>query len=222
MRVSRRARLSLRAIALLYLLLLLLLPVAVVFGKTFEHGFGVAWSWMTTPAAISAFWLSVTLAAIAVPLNTVFGIVCALVLVRRRGRAAARARLADRPAVPGLAGDRRPGADARLRDPRLVRDLVRRPRDPDHLRAQQGWRSRPCSSHCRSSCARWRRCWSRSATSRSRRRRRSARRRGRRSGGSRCRRSAGASPTASCSRPRGRWGRSAPCWSSRRWSPDRR
>lgn len=89
MLISRRATLSLRAIALLYLLLLLLLPVAVVFGKTFEHGFGVAWDWITTPAAISAFWLSVTMAAIAVPLNTVFGITCALVLVRRRGRAAA-------------------------------------------------------------------------------------------------------------------------------------
>jgi sulfate/thiosulfate transport system permease protein len=87
--ISRRAKLSVRAVALLYLLLLLLLPVGVVFAKTFEHGFGVAWGWITTPAAISAFWLSVILAAIAVPLNTVFGVICAIVLVRRRGRAAA-------------------------------------------------------------------------------------------------------------------------------------
>jgi sulfate/thiosulfate transport system permease protein len=87
--ISRRATLSLRAVALIYLLLMLLLPVGVVFAKTFEHGFSVAWGWMSTPAAISAFWLSVTMAAIAVPLNTVFGIVCAHVLVRRRGRAAA-------------------------------------------------------------------------------------------------------------------------------------
>jgi sulfate transport system permease protein len=86
---SRRARLSLRAVALLYLVLLLLLPVGVVFAKTFEHGFGVAWSWMTTPAAISALLLSLLMALIAVPLNTIFGIGCALVLVRRRGRAAA-------------------------------------------------------------------------------------------------------------------------------------
>ena len=69
MLISRRATLSLRAVALLYLLLLLLLPVAVVFGKTFEHGFGVAWDWITTPAAISAFWLSLTMAAIAVPVE---------------------------------------------------------------------------------------------------------------------------------------------------------
>ena len=86
--ISRRSKLSLRTLALLYLTLMLLLPVGVVFGRTFEHGFGVAWGWMTTPAAISALWLSLAMAAIAVPLNTVFGIVCAHVLVRRRGRAA--------------------------------------------------------------------------------------------------------------------------------------
>jgi sulfate/thiosulfate transport system permease protein len=87
--IDRRAKWSLRAAVLLYLLALLILPVAVVFFKTFEHGFGVAWGWMTTPAAISALWLSLVMALIAVPLNTVFGIGCALVLVRRRGRMAA-------------------------------------------------------------------------------------------------------------------------------------
>jgi sulfate transport system permease protein len=86
--ISRGSRLSLRAIALVYLFLLLLLPVGVVFAKTFEHGFSVAWAWMTTPAAVSALWLSLLMAAIAVPLNTVFGVGCALVIVRRRGRMA--------------------------------------------------------------------------------------------------------------------------------------
>jgi sulfate/thiosulfate transport system permease protein len=89
--ISRRATLSLRAIALLYLALLLLLPLGVVFGRTFEHGFGTAWGWITTPAAVSAFWLSVTMAAIAVPLNTIFGVGCALVLVRGKGNRRARA-----------------------------------------------------------------------------------------------------------------------------------
>lgn len=88
MPTSRRARLLLRAVALLYLFVLLLLPVAVVFGKTFEHGFGVAWTYMTTPAAISALSLSLLMAAIAVPLNTIFGVGAALVIARRRGRAA--------------------------------------------------------------------------------------------------------------------------------------
>ncbi len=89
MLISSRAKWSLRAVALLYLLALLILPVVVVFFKTFEHGFGVAWGWMTTPAAISALSLSLLMAAVAVPLNTIFGVACALVIVRRRGRMAA-------------------------------------------------------------------------------------------------------------------------------------
>ncbi|MBV9194323.1 MAG: sulfate ABC transporter permease [Solirubrobacterales bacterium] len=89
MRISRSATLSLRAIALLYLTLLLLLPLAVVFARTFEHGVGAAWDWVTTPAAISAFWLSILCAAIAVPLNTIFGVGAALVLVRGKHRARA-------------------------------------------------------------------------------------------------------------------------------------
>ena len=68
MLISRRAKLSLRGVALLYLLALLILPVVVVFFKTFEHGFGTAWGWMTTPAAVSALWLSLLMALIAVPL----------------------------------------------------------------------------------------------------------------------------------------------------------
>jgi sulfate transport system permease protein len=87
--ISRRAKLSLRTVALLYLALMLLLPVGIVFGRTFEHGFGVAWAWISTPAAVSALWLTLTMAVIAVPLNTIFGIGCAIVLVRHRGRAAA-------------------------------------------------------------------------------------------------------------------------------------
>ena len=86
MSVSRRTRLSLRAVALLYLGLMLILPVGVVFWRTFEHGVGTAWGWMSTPAAISALWLSAVIAAIAVPLNTLFGVGCALVLVRGRRR----------------------------------------------------------------------------------------------------------------------------------------
>ncbi|HEY2160178.1 MAG TPA: sulfate ABC transporter permease subunit [Solirubrobacteraceae bacterium] len=82
MRISRPATLSLRTVALLYLGVLLLLPLGVVFFRTFEHGFGVAWGWMTTPAATSAFWLTLLMAAVAVPLNTIFGVGTALALVR--------------------------------------------------------------------------------------------------------------------------------------------
>ena len=89
--ISRRTTLSLRVVALLYLTLLLLLPVAVVFWRTFEHGVGTAWSFMTTPAAVSAFWLTVLLAAIAVPLNTIFGVGAAMVLVRGKAPRAGKA-----------------------------------------------------------------------------------------------------------------------------------
>ena len=86
MLLSRWSRLSMRAIALLYLLVLLLIPIGAIFARTFEHGFGTAWSWITTPAAISAFWLSVTIALIAVPLNTIFGVGSALLLARSKVR----------------------------------------------------------------------------------------------------------------------------------------
>ena len=82
MRVERKTQLGLRAVALLYLAALLAVPVGLVFYRTFEHGFGQFWDAITTPAAIHAFWLTLEIALIAVPLNTVFGIVAALALVR--------------------------------------------------------------------------------------------------------------------------------------------
>jgi sulfate transport system permease protein len=84
--VDRRARIALRVVALAYLAALLLIPVAVVFYRTFEHGLGAFWDSITTPAAIHAFWLTVEIALIAVPLNTIFGVVTALALVRGRFR----------------------------------------------------------------------------------------------------------------------------------------
>jgi sulfate transport system permease protein len=75
-------RIGLRVLALGYLAALLLVPVGMVFYRTFEHGVGAVWSSITTPAAISAFWLTLEVSAIAVVLNTAFGIVMALVLAR--------------------------------------------------------------------------------------------------------------------------------------------
>src|SRR3954453_2609677 len=82
--VDRRARIGLRVVALGYLAALLLIPVGVVFYRTFEHGVGAVIDSVTTPAAVSAFWLTIEVTAIAVPLNVVFGICTALVLVRKR------------------------------------------------------------------------------------------------------------------------------------------
>ena len=84
--VDRRARIGLRVVALAYLAALLLVPVGIVFYRTFEHGIGAVWDSVTTPAAIHAFWLTVQIALIAVPLNTVLGVITALALVRGRFR----------------------------------------------------------------------------------------------------------------------------------------
>ncbi|MBM3676952.1 MAG: sulfate ABC transporter permease subunit CysW [Actinobacteria bacterium] len=79
-------RLGLRSIALLYLAAILVGPLAIVFYRTFENGVGDAWSALSSPDALHAFTLTLIIAAIAVPLNTVFGILCALAIVRRRFR----------------------------------------------------------------------------------------------------------------------------------------
>ena len=71
---------------LMYLGAVLLVPVGIVLYKTFQPGLGSVWDSITTSAAIHAFWLTVTVTAIAVPLNAAFGVVTALVLVRTRVR----------------------------------------------------------------------------------------------------------------------------------------
>jgi sulfate transport system permease protein len=77
-------RYVLRFAALGYLGLMLLAPVGYVFYKTFEHGFGPAWDAVTTPDALHALKVTLILAAIAVPANTIFGILAALAIVRYR------------------------------------------------------------------------------------------------------------------------------------------
>jgi sulfate/thiosulfate transport system permease protein len=81
-----RARYGLRFAALVYLMLLLVLPVGLVFYRTFQHGLEPVWSAMTDPDFLHALWLTLLIALIAVPLNTIFGVACALVLVRQRFR----------------------------------------------------------------------------------------------------------------------------------------
>ena len=77
-------RLLLRVLALGYLAVILLVPVGAVIWRAFGDGIAPVWQAVTTPDALHAFWLSLLIAAIVVPLNTVFGIACAVVLVRHR------------------------------------------------------------------------------------------------------------------------------------------
>jgi sulfate transport system permease protein len=75
-------RLSLRVIAFAYLGAILLGPIALVFYRTFENGLDAAWEALSSPETINAFKLTLIITAIAVPANTVFGIACALSIVR--------------------------------------------------------------------------------------------------------------------------------------------
>ena len=81
---SAGARWGLRLLALGYLLFLLVLPVSLVFYRSFAGGWDVFWNAITSPDALHALQLTLIITAITVPLNAVFGVIAALVLVRRR------------------------------------------------------------------------------------------------------------------------------------------
>jgi sulfate/thiosulfate transport system permease protein len=74
---------SLRLVAISYLLVILVGPLAIVFWRTFEDGIDPAWNALTQPDTVHAFELTLLITAIAVPVNTVFGVICALAIVRR-------------------------------------------------------------------------------------------------------------------------------------------
>jgi sulfate transport system permease protein len=107
--LSRRSRWGLRSVALLYLAALLIVPVGMIFYRTFEHGLSQPIDAVTSANGLHAFWLTIVCVGIAVPLNTVFGVVTALVLVRQnfRGKALLNAAIdlpfAISPVVIGLA-----------------------------------------------------------------------------------------------------------------------
>jgi sulfate transport system permease protein len=81
-------RLTRRILALGYLALLIVLPVGMVFWRAVEPGLGSAWDSITSHDALHALELSVLVALGATVLNTVFGVLCALWVVRRGGLAA--------------------------------------------------------------------------------------------------------------------------------------
>jgi len=78
------AKYALRFASLGYLALLLVAPLGFIFWRTFEHGVGPVWAAVTTPDALHALKVTLVLTAIAVPANTIFGVLCALAIVRHR------------------------------------------------------------------------------------------------------------------------------------------
>jgi len=77
-------RLGLRAVAIFYLVAILVGPLTIVFYRTVEHGVSPAWNALSAPDTVHAFKLTLIITAIAVPVNTIFGILCALAIVRRK------------------------------------------------------------------------------------------------------------------------------------------
>ena len=71
---SAALKLTLSAIAIAFVGVFLLLPLLVVFTEAFAEGWDHVWTTITDPDSLAAIKLSLTAAAIAVPLNTVFGI----------------------------------------------------------------------------------------------------------------------------------------------------
>jgi sulfate transport system permease protein len=71
-------------VALVYLLVVLLGPLSMLFWRVWAEGLGKAWDALAEADTIHAFKITLIVTAIAVPLNTVFGIVCGLAIVRKR------------------------------------------------------------------------------------------------------------------------------------------
>lgn len=70
-------RLTLGLTAIAFSILFLLLPLILVFAQALHDGIATFWQTLSDPDALSALRLSLIAAAIAVPLNTVFGVAAA-------------------------------------------------------------------------------------------------------------------------------------------------
>jgi sulfate transport system permease protein len=67
-----------------YLALILVAPVGLIFWRAFEHGWHPFWAAVSNPEAVHALKLTLEVTLVAVPLNTVFGVLCAIAIVRHR------------------------------------------------------------------------------------------------------------------------------------------
>jgi sulfate/thiosulfate transport system permease protein len=83
-RSHRLSALSIRCLSLAYLALILIAPVALIFWRAFDHGLGTFWDAISNPDAVHALKLTLEVAIVAVPLNTIFGIFCGIAIVRHR------------------------------------------------------------------------------------------------------------------------------------------
>ena len=75
---------TVRAFSLAYLAAILVVPMSLIFWRAFEHGWQPFWAAISNPTAVHALKLTLEITLVAVPLNTVFGVLCAIAIVRHR------------------------------------------------------------------------------------------------------------------------------------------
>jgi sulfate/thiosulfate transport system permease protein len=80
----RRSSRTLRYVALVYVGILVVLPVAIIVQRTWSQGAHAFWTAISSPDAVHAFQITGIVAGSAVVLNTVFGVGMALLLARYR------------------------------------------------------------------------------------------------------------------------------------------
>jgi sulfate/thiosulfate transport system permease protein len=78
----RLIRVVIIAIAVTFLTVFVVLPLVVVFAQAFSKGIGAYFSALTDPEALSAIRLTLTVAAISVSLNLVFGVIAAWAITK--------------------------------------------------------------------------------------------------------------------------------------------
>jgi sulfate transport system permease protein len=81
---STSSRWGLRVLGLGYIAVLLIAPLILLFYKTFEDGLAAPFEAITSGDGLHALKLTLLTVVIAVPLNTVFGVICSLLLVRHK------------------------------------------------------------------------------------------------------------------------------------------
>ncbi|NLS06152.1 sulfate ABC transporter permease subunit CysW [Rhizobium sp. P32RR-XVIII] len=79
---TRFARWMLIALSLVFLLLMLLLPLAAVFVEAFRKGGGAFFEALQDAETLSAIWLTLIVAGISVPLNLIFGVTAAWAIAK--------------------------------------------------------------------------------------------------------------------------------------------
>jgi sulfate/thiosulfate transport system permease protein len=75
---------TVRTLSLAYLATILVAPVSLIFWRAFEHGWQPFWAAISNATAVHALKLTLEITVVAVPLNTAFGVLCAIAIVRHR------------------------------------------------------------------------------------------------------------------------------------------